>query len=316
MSELARRVLFALVAIPVTIGIIWIGDAALAALLGVIAALAAWELFRIARAGGALPLDKLGIGLAAAVPLIVHAHRLGVAHARFDSTRQLGEGAGSVVNVLARVAVAPFTLSLTAALVVVLAILGAAIWVRGVAGRPLVAVAVTVFGVIYTGGMLSYGYAIRYHDYAVGANAGTALILLPLLLTWAQDTGAYAVGRTMGRHKLIPAVSPGKTVEGAVGGIIVTVIVCWLYIEYVLGPVAQLGMRPVNIILFPVIISVAAQVGDLAESLLKREAGVKDSSHLIPGHGGVLDRFDSLLFVLPVAYLLLGAMLIPVLGTR
>jgi phosphatidate cytidylyltransferase len=199
---------------------------------------------------------------------------------------------------------------------VVLAVLGAAIWVRGVAGKPLASVAITIFGVIYTGGMLSYGYAIRYHDYAVGARAGTALVLLPLLLTWAQDTGAYAVGRTLGRRKLIPSVSPGKTVEGAIGGIIVTVLVCWLYVQYALGPVAQLGMRAADIVIFAIAISIAAQIGDLAESLLKREAGVKDSSHLIPGHGGVLDRFDSLLFVLPVAYLLLGAMLIPVLGAR
>jgi phosphatidate cytidylyltransferase len=314
MSELARRVLFALVAIPVTIGIIYVGDAALAALLGIIAALGAWELFRIARAGGSLPLERVGIALSAAVPLIVHARYIGVASARFDTTPTLGPGLGSVVNVLARIAVAPFTLSLTAAVVVVLAILGAAIWVRGVTGKPLTSAAVTIFGVIYTGGMLSYGYAIRYHDYAVGPTAGTALVLLPLLLTWAQDTGAYAVGRTMGRRKLIPSVSPGKTVEGAVGGIIVTVIVSWLYVRFALQPMAHLSMRPASIVIFAIVISIAAQVGDLAESLLKREAGVKDSSHLIPGHGGVLDRFDSLLFVLPVAYLLLGAMLIPALG--
>jgi phosphatidate cytidylyltransferase len=164
--------------------------------------------------------------------------------------------------------------------------------------------------------MLSFGYPIRYHDYAVGPLAGTALLFLPLILTWAQDTGAYAVGRTLGRRKLIPSVSPGKTVEGAVGGILVTVLVCWAYVRWVLVPVAQLGLRPADILLFAIVISVAAQVGDLAESLIKREAGVKDSSRIIPGHGGVLDRFDSLLFVLPVAHLLLGAMLIPAPGGR
>ena len=316
MSELARRILFAAAAIPLAVAIIWIGDAALAALLGIIAAIGAWELFRIARAGGALPLERLGIPLAAAIPLIVHARRLGVATASFDSRPSLGDAPGSVVNIIARALVAPFTLNLTAASVVVLVIFSVAIWRRGVEGKPLTAVAVTVFGIIYTGGMLSYGYAIRYHPYAVGPAAGTALIFLPLLLTWAQDTGAYAVGRTMGRHKLIPRVSPGKTVEGAIGGILVTVLVCWAYVRFALVPYAQLALAPADTIIFAIVISVAAQVGDLAESLVKREAGVKDSSRIIPGHGGVLDRFDSLLFVLPVAYLLLGVMLIPAPGGR
>src|SRR5688500_14840880 len=234
MSELTRRILFAVAAIPVTIAIIWFGGAALAALLGIIAALGAWELFRIARAGGTPALDRIGIPLAAMIPLVVHAKYLGVGRATFDSRDALGEPAGAVANVVAKLIVFPFTLSLTAAAVVALGILAVAIWTRGVDGKPLTAVAVTVFGVIYTGGMLSYGYALRYHPYAVGPAAGTALVFLPLILTWAQDTGAYAVGRTMGRRKLIPRVSPGKTVEGAIGGIIVTVLVCWVYVRFVL----------------------------------------------------------------------------------
>src|SRR5687767_13460270 len=128
MSELARRILFAAAAIPVAIAIIWFGDAALAALLGIIAAIGAWELFRIARAGGALPLERLGIPLAAAIPLIVHAHRLGIADATFDSRPSLGDALGSVVNIIARGIVAPFTLSLTGAAVLVLAIFTVAIW--------------------------------------------------------------------------------------------------------------------------------------------------------------------------------------------
>jgi len=135
--------------------------------------------------------------------------------------------------------------------------------------------------------------------------------MFPILLTWATDVGAYAFGRLLGSHKLMPSVSPGKTIEGAFGGLVLAILIALLYVSYVLHPMAQLSLRPLAIVVFAVCISAVAQVGDLAESLIKREAGIKDSSTLIPGHGGVLDRFDSLLFVLPVAVLLLRAMLIP-----
>jgi phosphatidate cytidylyltransferase len=93
--------------------------------------------------------------------------------------------------------------------------------------------------------------------------------------------------------------------------LVASVVVTWMYVTLVLRPTAQLAMTLGGIVMFGLVISVAAQVGDLFESLLKREAGVKDSSSLLPGHGGVLDRLDSLFFVLPVAYLLLGWLLIP-----
>jgi phosphatidate cytidylyltransferase len=93
--------------------------------------------------------------------------------------------------------------------------------------------------------------------------------------------------------------------------LIISVIIGWLYVRFALHPFAELALTPLATVIFAVCVSVVAQIGDLAESLLKREAGIKDSSTIIPGHGGVLDRFDSLLFVLPVAVLLLHAMLIP-----
>jgi phosphatidate cytidylyltransferase len=192
-----------------------------------------------------------------------------------------------------------------------LVVLGAVIWVRGTAGRPLGAAAATLLGVLYTGGLLSFGYGLREHPYAVGDRAGTALVAFPLVLTWASDIGAYFVGRAIGGRKLIPAVSPGKTVSGALGGLAVTVIAAWAYVRFVLTPTALLTMTIAGSLLFGAVISIAAQVGDLVESLFKREANVKDSSRLIPGHGGLLDRLDSLLFVLPVAYLLFDWLLIP-----
>jgi phosphatidate cytidylyltransferase len=106
-------------------------------------------------------------------------------------------------------------------------------------------------------------------------------------------------------------VSPGKTVEGAIGGVVASVLVSWALSHWILRPATHLGFRwqYAGVILFGVLVSAAAQVGDIAESLLKRDAGVKDSSSLIPGHGGVLDRVDSLLFVFPVSYVLFGWLL-------
>jgi phosphatidate cytidylyltransferase len=154
-------------------------------------------------------------------------------------------------------------------------------------------------------------YPIRYHDYAIGALAGTVLVMFPIAVTWATDTGAYTLGRMFGRHKLIPSVSPSKTVEGALGGLLFSILGTWLYVQFLLEPFSQLSLAPLGILVFAIVVGIVGQVGDLAESLLKREAGVKDSSKLLPGHGGILDRFDSLLFVLPVAYLLLTQFLIP-----
>lgn len=268
MSELAKRVAFGVIAAPAAIAIIYFGGAPLAVLLSIVSALGAWEFYRIARGSGHAPMEWLGIALSALIPLLVHAHH-------------------------ARVVAIP----VSAAVVAVLTVLGIAIWTRGVEGKPLGASAVTVFGILYTGCALSFGFALRYLDYAIDAKAGTALVAMPLLLTWASDIGAYFVGRAIGGRKLIPKVSPGKTVAGAVGGLVFTVIVSWLLARMVLPNVAQLTLTHAGAIFFGVLVSVAAQIGDLAESLLKREGGVKDSSHIIPGHGGVLDRFDSLIFV-------------------
>lgn len=305
-SELAKRTAFAVVAAPVVVAVVFYGGLPLALLLSVVAGLGAGELFRMAQAGGVAPLLRAGVGTAAALPLLTHARYALV-------TRSAGVNDASPATplfaALGHLLVGSIGTAAAVAATAVLALLTAAIWLRGVDGRPLTSVAVTLFGAMYAGGLLSFGYAIRYHDYAVGPRAGAVLLVLPLLLTWASDVGGYAFGRVLGRRKLIPAISSGKTVAGAVGAVLTTVVVCWAYAELVLRPHAQLALRPLNAAFFGVAISVAAQLGDLAESLLKREAGVKDSSHLIPGHGGVLDRVDSLVFVLPVAYLLLGPLL-------
>ena len=290
MSELTQRWAVGLVAAPLALVIVFAGGAALAGLLAIASAIAAWEFYRIARAAGHAPMSDIGCALAGLTPLAVHAQYLGLFQPRF----------GHFAMIL-------------------LVLLGLSLWTRGANGKPLAAVATTVLGILYTGGMLSFGYALRYHDYAVGGArlgsldiaAGGVLLSLPVLLTWATDIGAFTVGRAVRGRKLMPSVSPGKTVSGAIGGVAASVLLAWIYVRFALRPSAQLAMTSAGVVLFGVAISVAAQIGDLLESLFKREAGVKDSSQLLPGHGGVLDRLDSLFFVLPTAHLLLGWLLIP-----
>ncbi len=283
MNELARRVIVALIGAPLAILIIWYGDAALATLLGVLSAIAAWEFYRIARGGEHRPIAPLGIVIAACIPLVVHAQSLGLIRVPFS------------VPIL----VTLFTVAV-------------ALFVRAPTERPLGAVAITLFGAVYTGGMLSFAYSLRYFDYVVGQAAGTVVVVFPLILTWASDIGAYFVGRFIGGPKLMPSVSPGKTVSGAIGGILTTVLVAWLYHKYALIPIASLALRPMALIGVAVALSVVGQIGDLVESQFKREGHVKDSSNLLPGHGGVLDRVDALLFTFPVAFVLLRWLVIAV----
>jgi len=154
---------------------------------------------------------------------------------------------------------------------------------------------------------------------------GWVYVLFTLLAVWAGDTAAMYVGKSMGRHKLSPRISPGKTVEGAVASLLFSVVVCCLFAHYVpeiasaLGRIHVLAEEPESLLIAPssypraplwlagllaVLINAAAQLGDLLESALKRGAGVKDSGTMLPGHGGILDRIDALLLALPVAFML------------
>jgi phosphatidate cytidylyltransferase len=292
-SELTKRVAVAAVGIPVALIVIWLGGTLLALFLAAIAAGAAVELFRIAAARGVRPFVAGGALLAAAPVLVTGL----VPDPAFAGSTAWG-------------------LFIIATLVVATA----AIFRRGVDGGPLTATAVTVFGALFTGGTLAHGVLLRELWTAQGGSViiqptgsavalsdwiGPALLLFPLVLTWTSDTAAYFGGRAFGRRKLIPSVSPGKTVAGAVAGVLGTVVVGALYSHFVFA--GALGL-PIGLgfgLLAGLIMSPVAQVGDLAESLLKREAGVKDSGTLLPGHGGMLDRFDSLFFTIPATYWLL-----------
>jgi phosphatidate cytidylyltransferase len=173
---------------------------------------------------------------------------------------------------------------------------------------PLASVAVTVLAPVYVGGTLAFGVHLRglpgVSDGSLGWD-GAIVLIFPLVVTWVGDSAAYFSGRRWGRTKLLPAVSPGKTVAGAVGGLLGAVIAAAVYSTLLINPHTSMILSWASAAILGLLLGGIAQVGDLAESLLKREAGVKDSGTLLPGHGGLLDRFDSVLFTLPVTYALL-----------
>lgn len=128
-----------------------------------------------------------------------------------------------------------------------------------------------------------------------------AILLFAFFVVWATDIGAYMVGRQIGKHKLWPEISPNKTIEGALGGVASAVVIAVIFI-LIQPQIFQHNL--VTMIIFTIIFSIVGQFGDLVESAIKRHYGVKDSGKILPGHGGILDRFDSMLFVFPMMHLL------------
>lgn len=272
-SETRTRVLVAIPGVLVALGAIYAGQWVLAALLALIAALTARELFLMAARKAPRPLAALGMAGAAGMVLAAGA-----------------APADGLDN------------PLPAAVLILLALLAPAIaiWSRGVEGEPLLSVATTVFGAGYAA-LVAFALYLRHLPGVEDALHGSAILFAPVLLTWASDTFAYFGGRAMGRRKLIPRVSPGKTVEGALSAVVGTVVVGAAYALF-LRRFTGFVPSPLEGAVFGLLVSVAAQLGDLAESAWKRDVGVKDSGTLLPGHGGALDRFDSLLFTLPLGY--------------
>ncbi len=159
--------------------------------------------------------------------------------------------------------------------------------------KTFVSWAWTVAGILYVGWLLGYLVAMR------GVEDGRNWVFYTLFVTFAFDTAAFFVGRRFGRRKLAPQISPGKTREGAIGGIFGAVIISLFFI---LPTPLILPLNWWRAVILGIVVSVFGQAGDLAESLLKRNAGVKDSGRFIPGHGGFLDRIDSVVFAGVVVY--------------
>jgi phosphatidate cytidylyltransferase len=257
--------------VPPLLVALWIGEPLISAVVLIAVLVAALELFRLLTAAGHASFPSLGAALAVVVAL-------------GDSVKTVPGGSG-------------------------LLLLGAGVVLVGIAAltRPdpregLAAFAATTFGALYLGLL---GYVSRLADAgppidpsaALGwVGAGRAWVLILVLGVWSFDTAAYFVGRRFGRRRFIPHISPGKSVEGVAGGTAAAILVTAVLVILVgRSPLAGIGLG--------LAIAIAAQAGDLAESMIKRAAAAKESGTLIPGHGGLLDRIDSFLFAAPVAFL-------------
>lgn len=283
LRDLAKRLAVAALGVPLTLVLIFFGGWALTLGLAFIAALATREFFSLGEAQGIRGFPLIGISGAVALILVA------------GMARGFEGGAPWAFGILLGV-------FLTSA--------GTSVWLRWPDGRPLTATTLTLAGALYTGGPLSFAIFLRHLPDLQGGFSyglpwpGPVLLAFPLAVTWIGDSAAYFFGTLMGDRKLIPSVSPGKTVVGGVAGlgtsVLVGVAVGWL----------ALGLHPdpgLSALLgggIGLLLGVAAPIGDLVESVFKREVGVKDSGAIFPGHGGMLDRFDATIYTLPLAYAL------------
>lgn len=285
---LATRLISAAILGPLILAVVFLGEPWLSILVGIVAFLALIELIALLDAGGFEPPQVLGIvaGIAVFAASLVSANRDGVG--------------GLLADLLAATEPPGLPAVTMAAALLLLGIVG---FTRADPRAGFLTWSVTSFGIAYVGLLTPY-LAIAAHlgppdgsaSTAVGAlglHAGVAWALMLVLVVWGYDTGAYATGRWLGRRHLLETISPSKTIEGVLGGLLVATLAAgigaWL-----------IGLAPWQPLIIGPLVGLAAQAGDLAESMLKRAAGRKDSGGLIPGHGGILDRLDSFLFAAPV----------------
>ena len=276
MTNLAQRVAVGVVAIPIIYFLCMAGGPYFFGFVAVVSAVALREFYALAEAKGARPLLMLGIAGGFVVNLSFFIH------------------AAAFINLASR------PILVTALLVLVIA---STLWelFRKPDSRSsaLLNLSTTLFGVLYVS--LFFGTLIGVREIA-----GGYMVMSMFVTIWICDSAAFHVGSSMGRHKLFPRVSPNKTWEGAIAGLIFAILTAVAAKHFVLGFLPMSGA-----IVIGVIVGTVGQMGDLAESLMKRDAGVKDSSTLIPGHGGAFDRFDSILLVAPCVYLYLEYVLFP-----
>ena len=265
MNDATKRILVSIAGIPLILAAIWFGRLYFAIMVALIALLGLSELYRMAQLKQVYP--NLWIGGIATVS---------VAWALY----------GGRSDVILIILIAATLLTLMFEMFVT-------------AETPMHNTAVTLFGILYVGLCLSSLIGIRESRIFSDYSAVGALVIVVFVGVWICDTAAYFLGVKFGKHRLFEQVSPKKSIEGSVSGLLGTALVLFGMFYSGLLPEMSLLMTVVLIL----IIGVFGQIGDLMESWLKRTVGVKDSSALIPGHGGVLDRFDSILMVAPLVFL-------------
>ena len=274
-GQLAFRVVSGVAVAAVAVAAIWFGPPLLT-LLGLLGgSIAIFETYRLAPAGaGRLP---LALGVVAVLALLLTA-----------------EAASGKADYLTASGIVLAVWTLIAALWFIACYSGE---------RPVAAFLLLLLGPVYAGFMLGHGLAIYDIASSLGGaeNLGRNWLLFTLAGTSASDTGAYAVGRLIGRHRMAPRVSPGKTWEGVAGGFVASVGAM-----LAVGALLGLGVELWEYAVVSLVVAIVAQAGDLAESSMKRAANVKNSGSIMPGHGGLLDRIDSILFALPAVYYLLA----------
>jgi phosphatidate cytidylyltransferase len=276
-GNLVRRIGFAVVAIPLALAVVWYGGPVLVLVLTLAAFLGSRELFDLAARKGIRAIRVFGLLSAAAIAPITYEF---LTAADFRESLLAGWPYFSAVWLIGLLALVLAT--------------------RSPADQPLEVAAVTLLAVVYTGALPVFLLAIRHNLYGERSWAGAWLVFFPLVVTWVCDTAAMFGGRAWGGRKLAPSVSPGKTWSGSTAGFVAGTLMAPVFGTLIL-PRVGVQVPLWQLVVLAGLLSVIGQIGDLTESLFKREVGVKDSSHLIPGHGGVLDRFDSLYFVVPTA---------------
>ena len=268
---LKKRVITALLGIPLLITIIWFGgELGFTILVAIWGLLAAFEFYRMVAASKVPPLTCFGLVWTLFFILSRDSNLLSLLEPHFN------------LNLLT-------PLLLTSTVILSLSWL----LLRRQKEGAFIGWAWTIGGILYIGWLLSHFVTLR------GLDDGRNWVFLALFTTFASDTAAFFVGRALGKHHLAPHISPGKTWEGAIAGVFAAIVVSLLF---TISTPLQLPLIYWQAILLGLLVSVFGQLGDLVESLLKRNMGVKESGRLIPGHGGVLDRIDSVVFAGIVVY--------------
>jgi phosphatidate cytidylyltransferase len=269
------RVLTALFLVPFFSWVVYLGSVPFLAFVFLLILLALWEFHRMAEDGGYATQGGVGIGAGALV-------------------------AASFVFPGIRPSVSYLSQAPAFAVMVALLILIVREMIRRDKGLSLLRLAMSLTGILLIVWPLGYLALLRELRGTNGAlmNGGLWATVFLVALIWIQDTGAWAVGLSIGKHRMAPAISPKKSWEGAVGGLMAGVLVSLALRELFMQEL--FGRK--EIVVLAVVLGILAQMSDLTESLVKRCFGVKDSSSLLPGHGGVLDRFDSFLLTAPFLY--------------